>query len=149
VLHVARLKGGLSTTQPLALPASPFVLRSVNFEDPWAAVASTRRGPLTRSRSSQGPLRFEKSKRADNLPSQSWRRGYGTSVTGKAIFQDHIRRFAGSALADLPCAPSCQRMKARTLGTTFSFCVFTFAEQPQAQQRPTRDESKNPGTLRV
>jgi len=70
VLHVARLKGGLSTTQPLALPASPFVLRSVNFEDPWAAVSNTRRGPLTRSRSSQGPLRFEKSKRADNLPSR-------------------------------------------------------------------------------
>ena len=39
---------------------------------------------------------------------------------------------------------SCQRMKARTIGTTFSFCVFIFAEQPQAQQRRTRDTSKTP-----
>ena len=39
---------------------------------------------------------------------------------------------------------SCQRIKARTIGTTFSFCVFIFAEQPQAQQRPTRDASQNP-----
>jgi hypothetical protein len=29
------------------------------------------------------------------------------------------------------------------------YCVFIFAEQPQAQQRPTRDTSKNPGMLRV
>ena len=39
---------------------------------------------------------------------------------------------------------SCQRIKARTIRTTFSFWVFIFAEQPQAQQRPTRDASQNP-----
>jgi hypothetical protein len=37
---------------------------------------------------------------------------------------------------------SCQRMKARTTGTTFSFYVLIFAEKPETQQRPTRDISK-------